>query len=386
MTITDDELTGLLTAEFGKGSLSAGLAQIERRGRQRRLRIRVTAAVAALAGLAAAVAFSLDRHSRAERTAAFDRGCHTIYTDEARKSLRSDRLPTTLDAPALELRRGKARLRLYIGPAGSPLFMAFACSRIADGTISGHLSYGPKENHTLDKPTVAYRNHLPDGTIAIVARLRDPRHQLTVTPVNSEVQTAQRDGTAIIWGPPALLAETRLHAGNATLDLANDTLSASATFQQPEFVAFCERTFNRQPAMKGAAVAATSSDKHSGVTTVYLAPQGIALCNWHITPDDPEGGVTYYGPSLTLSWSDNAAVGTVLASIAVDGTYSWVAGPIPTATERVDITSEDGSMTRAHLGNGAFLALIPGKFKTITIITATGVHTIGDKHPAQEPR
>ncbi|WP_144126807.1 hypothetical protein [Catellatospora sichuanensis] len=390
MTLTDEELSGLISTRFGDGSLPAGLEQVERRGRQRRRRARIATAAAAvvgLAGLAGVTAYGLDRHEQAERVAAFNRSCQAAYTAEAARTGRAAQLPTTLEEPLLELQRGDARFRLYTAAPGPLRSMIFDCARAADGSVSGRISYGQTTAMELDQPLTAYRDHLPDGTVAIVARLRDPAGVVSVTPTRGDVQTAQRDGFAVVWGPAAALADAALTVGDSSLDLARDALSVTATFQEEEFDRYCLRALDQRLELNGATRALTARHGDSWALQIYRADRAIALCSWTNLADDPENGVSYHGPILGLGSATNIGPGSILGGS--DRDESWLAGLTLPGTERVEVVGEDGSRVQAQLGDGVYLARVPSgvRYETTVITTATTVHTFArGKTTTQRPR
>lgn len=392
MTMTDDKLTGLIATQFGKGSLRVSLEQVERRGRQRRRHGRVTIAVAALtglAGLAAIAAYGVDQRGQHDDLAAgLHRSCQKAYRAEVGKTLRADQLPPALGTPLLELRRDGTHFWLYTSPAGRLRAMTFDCFRAADGTVSGRISYATAQPQSLDKPIVAYRAHLNDGTVAVVARLRDPRALLRVTPASAEVNVSQTEGVAVVWGPAAVLATAKLTAGDATVDLARDQLVMTATFQRAEFDAYCDRELAKQPSLAGAQRAVTAKHADAWVFAVHLGPQGFGYCSWHNMPDDPANGVSYHGPAMQVAHTDKAEVGMILASTERDGSHSWITGPTPPGVERVEVQGDDGAINEAQLHGGIFVTYLPGspKFTRITMITATTVYTIADNGLTQQPR
>lgn len=392
MTLTDEELTGLIAARFGDGSLPAGLAQVERRGRQRRRRARVAVAAAAvigLAGLGGVTAYGLDRLDEAERAAALNRSCQSAYTAEAAGTGRAAQLPAELGEPVLELRRGDARFRLYTSAPGPLRFMLFDCARMADGSVSGRISYGPATAAGLEQfeqPLTAYRDHLPDGTVAIVAQLGDPAGVLTVTPAHADVQTAQRDRLAVVWGPAAALADGTLSVGDSRLDLARDALAVTATFQEAEFDRYCMRALARRPDLSAALPALTAGQRDTWALRLYRAEKAVALCSWTNLADDPDNGVSYHGPSLAFGSATNMVPGSILASVGRQ--QAWLTGLTLPGTEQVEVVAEDGTRVRAQLGDGVYLALLPGsgKHETIIMTTATTVHTFANGGNTQRPR
>ncbi|MEU8080107.1 hypothetical protein AB0B31_32220 [Catellatospora citrea] len=388
MTMTDEELTGLIAARFGDGSLSAGLEQVQRRGRRRRSRSRIATAAAVVLGLAGAAgltAYGLDRHEQAEQVAAFNRSCQAAYAAEAAKTGRAAQLPTTLGEPLLELRRGDARFRLYTSAPGPLRSMTFDCARSADGTVSGRVSYGPTDVPELGQPLVAYRDHLPDGTVAVVAQLRDPADVLTVTPAGGGVQTAQRDGMAVVWGPGEVLDGATLSVRDGSLDLARDVLAVTATFQEEEFDRYCRRTVAQRPELRGATRALTARYGDTWALQVYRAEGAVALCSWTNMADDPDNGVSYHGPALGLGSATDAVPGSVLAS---SDRQQWLAGLTLPGTEQVEVVGEAGTRVQAQLGDGVYLARLPSaeSHKTITMTTATTVHTFTNGKMTQRPR
>ncbi|GAA1377191.1 hypothetical protein [Catellatospora chokoriensis] len=389
MTMTDEELTGLIAVRFGDGALPAGLEQVQRRGRQRRSRTRIAAAAAVVLGLAGAAgltAYGLDRHEQAERVAAFNRSCQAAYAAEAAKTGRAAQLPTALAEPLLELRRGDARLRLYTSAPGPLRSMTFDCARSAEGTVSGRLSYGATTTPELGQPLVAYRAQLPDGTVAVVAQLRDPADVLVVTPAGGGVQTAQRDGMAVVWGPREALDEATLSVRDGSLALARDVLAITATFQEEEFDRYCRRTVDQRPELRGATRALTARYGDTWALQVFRAEKAVATCHWANMADDPDRGVSYNGPTLGVGSATNIGPGGILGSS--DRHQTWLAGLTVPGTERVEVVGVDGTRVQAQLGDGVYLARVEFDERRAVVImtTATTVHTFAGGKVTQHPR
>ncbi|MBV1854480.1 hypothetical protein [Catellatospora tritici] len=388
MTMTDDELTSLIATRFGDGSLRVDLAQVERRGRQRRHRARIAMAAAALLGLAGATVYGIDRHTESLDVAALDRGCQASYTAEAAKTLRAAQLPTTLGTPLIEMRRGDARFRLYTSAPGPLRAMIFDCARTADGAISGRISYGPTTVVKPQQPLVAYRDRLPDGTVAIVAQLRDPTDAVTVTATRGEVQLARRDGMAVLWGPRDALADAKLTVRDGGLDLARDPLATTATYQEEEFAQYCRRTLDNHKGLAGATLGLTVRHEDTWVLKVYRTSKAFAVCSWTNIADDPDHGLSYFGPALSTVSAGTVALGVTLSANDRDGAGMWTAGVAPAGTESVEIVSSDGTTVRAQVGDGVYLAQVPddGKVQKIIMTTATTVYTIDQGKVTQRAR
>lgn len=260
---------------------------------------------------------------------------------------------------------------------------------MADGSVSGRISYGPDTAAglaQLAEPITAYRDRLPDGTVAIVARLGDPAGVLSVTPAHADVQTSQRDGLAVVWGPAAALADATLSTGGSTLDLAHDALAVTATFQQEEFDRYCWRALAQRPELSAARRVLTARHEDNWALRIYRAEKVLALCSWTNLADDPDNGVSYHGPALAFGSATNMVPGAILAS--GDGREWWQAGVTLPGTERVEIVGEDGARVQAQLGDGVYLARVPrdGKYETTVITTATTVHTFTRGEDTQRPR
>jgi hypothetical protein len=389
MTHTDDELTRLISTEVGGASLMVGRDLIERRGRQRRRRTRIAAAMATVAVLAGGAASGVDRRIQADQAAALNRACQAGYTTEVGKTRRAAQLPATLGSPVIELERDDARLRLYAGDPGPLRSMNFVCVRAADGTVTGRLSYGPNTAQKPETPIRAYRSYLPDGTMAIVTRLSDPAGVLSVHPAHSDIQLAQHDRLAVVWGPRAALADATLHLGGSRLDLARDSLPPTATFDEADFEQQCRRTLNDSPDLQPATLLLTSRNEDT-VLKLYRAGQSVAVCHWQNLPDIPsyDGPVlSYDGPAIAVTSSTNMAVGSSLSGVGLYGQFGWMAGLTPPATERVVVIAEDGTQTEAELVEGACLAWTLGaKRKAIIITTATTIYTSTEAGMTEQPR
>jgi hypothetical protein len=136
-----------------------------------RARIAVAAVIAvALAGPAAYV---LHRQDQANKIAALNQACQDSYTAEVAKTQRVAQLPQSLGAPLIELQRGDAQFRLYTSAPGPLRAMTFDCARMADGSVSGRLSFGSATPAVLGQPMIAYQDYLPDGSTAVVVQMRD---------------------------------------------------------------------------------------------------------------------------------------------------------------------------------------------------------------------
>jgi hypothetical protein len=390
MTMTDDELARLISTEFGAASLTVGRDIIERRGRQRRRRARVTAVMALLAVLAGVGAYGLDRKIQADQVAAFNRGCQSGYTAEADASGRGGQLPAELDAPVIELRRGDARLRLYASDPGPLRSMTFLCVRATDGSITGRLSYGSNPAAKQETPIRATRSYLPDGTVAIVAHLRDSAAVLSVQPAHGDVQVTQVGRLAVAWGPQAALAGATLHTGENTLDLTRDSVSPTSTFDETDFEQQCRVSMNRSDHLRTARFVLTGRDRDT-VLRVYRAGPGIAVCSWQNPPDvtavDDTFTTTfsYDSPVIAVASSPDLSIGSFLSTLAWDGNLGWQAGPTPPATERVVIVAQDGTEIEAKLGDGAYLAWVPVGRPQATVITTTTTTTTYPVPGAKSP-
>ncbi|WP_212822722.1 hypothetical protein [Catellatospora sp. TT07R-123] len=363
-------------------------ADAERRRRHRRWLAWSAAASALLVLLSNVAAYAADRFGQVARVDTLHRACQAAYTAEAARTLHVEQLPTTLGAPFIDVSGGgDARFRVYSAPPGPLRSMTFDCSRTAGGVVTGRLAYGMTSRSEVPQPVAAYRDWLPDGTVVVVARLRDPHVEVQMTVTGGALKYSRHDDLVVLWGERSALTTAKLTADGATLDLARDDLTVTATYQEEEFAAYCQRHLDRQPALSGATLRTTASYGNSEVVRVYRSAHGFALCSWAARSGDPAKGISYRSPVLDLSSADGTGVGMTLSS-SWPGGGSWIVGPVPAHTERVAVVGSDGTVVQAQLGDGVYVAqgVDFDKATKIVITTATTVYTLADAEFTQRPR
>jgi hypothetical protein len=397
MTLTDDELTALITARYADATSRIGLAEVERRGRRRRRNGRLTLTTAIAATVLAVIGGStyvVDRIDQNRQVAAFNAACQKAYAEETAATLRAADLPPALGEPIIELRNGDAAIRLYATAVPGKPTVVFDCARMADGTTSGRLSSRTRPAEG-PPPIEAYRALLPDGSAAIVGWLADPTAKLTLTPPEvaglPSMKLAAAQGYVVVWGPRDAIGRARLElADGARFDIARDRQHQPWTFQEAEFADHCVGTIRqseRGEPILGLTLRMSATDQ----IRVYRARGLISVCSWQLLPD--LDSFTYHGPMLNVSSSstekDDGSDG--LGLFLSVGDTGYLVGLTPPQTNSVRLTSTDGDVIDALLGDGVFAAAdaIDPQRRTdykVTMTTATYVYTFGDGPPKKTPR
>ncbi len=393
MTLTDDELTALITAGYADATSRIGLEEVERRGRRlrRNSRLAVTTAIAATVfAVIGGSAYVADRIEENRQVAAFNAACQKAYTAETAATLRAADLPPTLGQPIIELRHGKAAIRLYTTPVPGKPTVVFDCARMANGLTSGRLSSRPYPGEG-SPPIDAYRVSLPDGSAAIIGWLADPKAKLTLTPPEvaglPSMKLATAQGYVVVWGPREAIGRAALElADGARFEVARDRQYQPWTFQEAEFADQCLRTI-RQSGRGEPLLGLTLRMSETEKTRVYRARGLVAICSWQILPDLDI--VKYHGPMLQVSSGstekDDGSDGLgIFVGVSETG---YLVGLTPPQTESVRLIKADGEVIDAVLGDGVFAADSQGRvdYKVI-MTTATHVHTFGDGPPKKTPR
>jgi hypothetical protein len=165
-------------------------------------------------------------------------------------------------------------------------------------------------------------------------------------------------------------------------------MALTATFQEEEFEQYCTRTMAQLPDLSAASLRLTARDDNAWVLKVYRDGGNLAMCAWQMLPDDRANGISYNGPAASVGSSAKATLGTTLSMIETDGSHAWMTGIIPDGTETVDVVLSDGSTVRAQIGDGVYLALVPGTgaHAKLVMTTATTIYTVAEGKVSQRPR
>ena len=193
---------------------------------------------------------------------------------------------------------------------------------------------------------------------------------------------------AVVWGPREVLADATLSVGDGSLSLARDPMALTATFQEEEFEQYCARTMAQLPDLSAASLRLTARDDNAWVLKVYRDGGNLAMCAWQMLPDDRANGISYNGPAASVGSSAKATLGTTLSMIETNGSHAWMTGIIPDGTETVDVVLSDGSTVRAQIGDGVYLAWVPGTgaHAKLVMTTATTIYTVAEGKVSQRPR
>jgi len=391
--LTDENLSALIVREYAQAELPATLAAVELRGRTRHRRTR-TALALSVAMLVLAVigvaAVPFDRIQRLRQAAALDRACQSAYAHQA-ADLQRSALPARLDLPVLELRSGSATFRLYASALPDHLPMIFDCVRLADGSVSGRITYGASKFPPLTTESIAYEDYLADGSKAVIVRPRDPQAEVTLATAAPDVLIASADGFTVIWGPAAEFGVDDVRVGSAPLGPYGVALTA--TFQEQAFDAYCWRHLPADHGPFRAALRFWASPRKA--ISVYRSSTAFAVCNWEgVTDEIARRTDVLPAVSVASSWPTDGSeltLGLTLMTEPVVGDGAWLVGAAPADTERVELYLRDGTVLQAQLGDGLYAAVFPtapADVVTKTVITTpTTVYTAEGKKPfTQSPR
>jgi hypothetical protein len=263
---------------------------------------------------------------------------------------------------------------------------------MADGTTSGRLS--SRTRPTQGQPPIdAYRVLLPDGSAAVIGWLADPTAKLTLTPPEvadlPSMKFAATQGYVIVWGPRDAIGQAILElADGGHFDVARDRPHQPWTFQEAEFADHCVSTIRsseRGEPILGLTFRASATDWFR----VYRARGLISVCNWQILPD--LDNFTYHEPLFAVSSGstekDDGSDG--LGLVLGVGETGYLVGLTPPQTESVRLTSADGNVIDALLGDGVFAAAFDPQGRLdykVTMTTATYVYTFGAGPPTKTLR
>lgn len=403
--LTDDELGTLITSRYDSSSLRVSLDEVERRGRQRRRNARIAmgtaTAVVALAAAGATV-LVLNRHAAQSAAAALDRSCQASYTAEAAATAHASTLPTTLDKPVIEMHRGRAVFRLYAADPSAKRSMLFDCVRAADGSVSGRVTFGTTFGPVLDNDA-AYRDYLPDGSGARVGELTPATETDMISLSGNDVRAAgfARSGRYyVIWGPPSAVDDivvTFVGTGGTRRD-AGDPDSLTATYQEPAFAAKCRTMIaeNLNTGLAGLSITGPLlSVDHAPAwyAKVYKVGDNIEMCRWSLGPDDLASGINTNGPGIEVTGylatsGPQRSLASALYSTESDGTNTLMLGVTAPGTQRVQVFLRNGQEIDATVGDGVYLAWLPGNgdFTKLVETTPDTVYTVQDGKVTHAPR
>ncbi|NUR71426.1 MAG: hypothetical protein HOU81_11445 [Hamadaea sp.] len=390
--LTEDDLNTLIRREYADAELPAILAQVELRGRRRRRRVRTVLSVSVallVLTVATSAVVAADRIQQARQVAALDRACRSAYAGE-RARLHMSGLPDGVGRPLLELRSGEATFRMYSTAPPGHLQIVFDCVRLADGSVSGRITYSPGDTRPLTGLSIAYEDYLPDGSKAIVIRARDPKDQVTVAGTRPEVVSASAGGFTVLWGPANALNAEDVRAGGKSLD--HDEITLTGSFQEAAFDAYCRRSLPARAEPFWTALTLRTSPFEA--KNVYRSRTVFSVCTWEMADDDIRVRRNWFGPSIKSSVSGPTDGSELEMGVAqggnrmIDDAWWWI-GVAPLDAEDVHLHLADGRVVQAQVSGGMYAALIPafdesqGPPPKIVITTPTTVYTSTGKgfHP-----
>lgn len=395
--LTDEELTSLISRTYAAEDLGLSLDAVARRSDQRRrhARIAIVTSVATVAAVVAGLSVLVAGTSRtpvvtpAQNLAT---SCISQYHDLIAGRSDRDQLPPIPPAPMIDMHRGAAEFRLY-ATAGTPTLkrIVLDCSRTAAGQVSANVTVAT----ALATPVLGdansidyYRDHLADGSGALVGSLQGASTTVTVTTANgTAVPVSSARGFFVAWSPTGDLDNARVTV--STPDVRPVTLDAptmvSGTFDPQSFQDFCARTLTQlptgstEPAFSGSLDPVIKIGHDSDIMWIYHGNL-YAMCEFDST-------ATSHGVTLYTGHEPVPAYGIVLF---VGDKAGFIAGHVPADTTGVTIVTAAGMRVPAEVTDGIFATWMPGPFSlshagTIIATSPTETYTIIGKTMTTTP-